>query len=174
VPHILKGFLIVAILSAAMSSVSSALTSLASVSTMDFVKHWIPERSEGFFLRFSKTSTLVWAVILIFVAHLSRQVEFVLNAAFSLRGLTSGALVGGLSLAVFWRKGSATPIIAGMLTSLAFMTAIQLLPQLASSKDWWMRTVGTEIFWPWYTLIGALFTLGTAWLVRKAQAPARS
>src|SRR5207247_4599194 len=38
VPHVLKGFLIVAILSAAMSSVSSALTSLASVSTMDFVK----------------------------------------------------------------------------------------------------------------------------------------
>jgi Na+/proline symporter len=33
VPHLLKGFLIVAILSAAMSSVSSALTSLASVST---------------------------------------------------------------------------------------------------------------------------------------------
>ena len=38
VPHILKGFLIVAILSAAMSSVSSALTSLSSVSTMDFFK----------------------------------------------------------------------------------------------------------------------------------------
>src|SRR5205823_2588577 len=37
VPHVVKGFLIVAILSAAMSSVSSALTSLASVSTMDFV-----------------------------------------------------------------------------------------------------------------------------------------
>ena len=42
VPHLLKGFLIVAILSAAMSSVSSALTSLASVSTMDFVKHVLP------------------------------------------------------------------------------------------------------------------------------------
>src|SRR4026207_62173 len=38
VPHVLRGFLIVALLSAAMSSVSSALTSLASVSTMDFVK----------------------------------------------------------------------------------------------------------------------------------------
>src|SRR5262245_15770227 len=38
VPHVLKGFLIVAILAAAMSSVSSALTSLASVSTMDFIK----------------------------------------------------------------------------------------------------------------------------------------
>jgi Na+(H+)/acetate symporter ActP len=141
---------------------------------MDFVKHLLPQRSELFFLRFSKTSTLVWAGTLILVAYLSRQVEFVLNAAFSLRGLTSGALVGGLSLAVFWRKGSATPIVAGMLTSLVLMTAIQLLPQLSWTKEWWMRTVGTEIFWPWYTLIGAVFTLGTAWLVRKAQAPSRA
>src|SRR3984893_974076 len=59
VPHVLKGFLIVAILSAAMSSVSSALTSLASVSTMDFVRHVSRNRDEGFFLRFSKISTVV-------------------------------------------------------------------------------------------------------------------
>src|SRR3954465_5984010 len=85
VPHYLKGFLIVAILSAAMSSVSSALTSLASVSTMDFVRHLLPGKNEAFFLRFSKTSTVAWAVALIFIAYLSRRVEFVLNAAFSLR-----------------------------------------------------------------------------------------
>ena len=29
-----------------------------------------------------------------------------------------------------------------------------------------MKVVGTEIFWPWYTLIGATITLLTAWLVR--------
>ena len=107
VPHVLKGFLIVAVLSAAMSSVSSALTSLSSVSTMDFVKHLMPDRTDKFYLRFSRVSTVVWAGALILVAYLSRQVEFVLNAAFSLRGLTSGALLGGLVLAVFWRKGRA-------------------------------------------------------------------
>src|SRR5207247_7908083 len=115
VPHLLKGFLIVAILSAAMSSVSSALTSLASVSTMDFVKHLLPQRSEDFFLRFSKGSTVLWAAALILIAYLSRQVEFVLNAAFSLRGLTSGALLGGLALAVFWKKGRAASVITVML-----------------------------------------------------------
>ena len=86
VPHLLRGFLIVAILSAAMSSVSSALTSLASVSTMDFVRHLIPKKSELFFLRFSKISTVFWAIALIFIAYLSRQVEFVLNAAFRCAG----------------------------------------------------------------------------------------
>jgi SSS family transporter len=167
VPHVLRGFLIVAILSAAMSSVSSALTSLASVSTMDFVKHFLRGRSEAFFLRFSKISTVVWGVELILLAYLSRQVEFVLNAAFSLRGLTSGALVGGLALAIFWKKDRPAPVIGGMLVSLVVMTAIQSLPKLDSTKELWLSTVGTEIFWPWFTLIGAVITLVTAWLLRK-------
>jgi SSS family transporter len=173
VPHVLKGFLIVAILSAAMSSVSSALTSLASVSTMDFVKHALPGRSETFFLRFSKGSTVLWAAVLILTAYLSRQVAFVLNAAFALRGLTSGALVGGLALAVFWKKGRSIPVITGMVVSLATMTTIQLLPKLDCTKDLWMKTVGTEIFWPWYTLIGAAITLLTASLVRTLLPAAR-
>jgi len=174
VPHLLKGFLIVAILSAAMSSVSSALTSLASVSTMDFVKHVLPGRSESFFLRFSKVSTIAWAVALILTAYLSRQVAFVLNAAFALRGLTSGALVGGLALAVFWKKGRSFPVITGMVASLVVMIAIQLLPRLECTKALWMRFVGAEIFWPWYTLIGAAITLLTAGLVRRVAPEPRS
>jgi SSS family transporter len=167
VPHILKGFLIVAILSAAMSSVSSALTSLASVSTMDFVKHLLPQRSESFFLRFSKISTVVWAGALIFVAYLSRKVDFVLNAAFSLRGLTSGALLGGLTLAIFWKKGRAFSVITGMVISLAVMTAIQTFPIWSVTKELWAKAIGTEIYWPWYTLIGLLVTLAVAWLTER-------
>ena len=166
VPHILKGFLIVAILSAAMSSVSSALTSLASVSTMDFVKHLLPNRSDMFFLRFSKISTVFWAVALVIIAYLSRRVDFVLNAAFQLRGLTGGALLAGLILAVFWKRGRSGPVVGAMLISLACMTFIQLLPKLSWSKDFWMRHVGVEIFWPWYTLIGVVITLVAAYALR--------
>ena len=162
VPHLLRGFLIVAVLSAAMSSVSSALTSLASVSTMDFVRHRWSQRSDAFYLRFSKLSTIAWAAALILVAYLSREVEFVLNTAFSLRGLTSGALLGGLLLAVFWRKGAGGPVVTAMSVSLAVMTAIQVLPQWSVTKGWWMNHIGVEIFWPWYTLIGTVITLTVA------------
>jgi len=175
VPHVLKGFLIVAILSAAMSSVSSALTSLSSVATMDFVRPLQPQKSEAYFLRFSKLATVGWAIVLIGIAYLSRQVEFVLNAAFSLRGLTSGALVGGLALAIFWRRSRGLPVIAGMLVSLVAMTAIQWLPKWSATQGWWQHVVGTEFFWPWYTLIGACITLATARLMRailpEASAP---
>jgi Na+/proline symporter len=166
VPHVLRGVLIVAILSAAMSSVSSALTSLASVSTMDFVKPMSRPKDEAFFLRFSKISTVVWAALLVVTAYLSRQVEFVLNAAFSLRGLTSGALVGGLILAVCWRNTRPGPVITGMLVSLGVMTAIEVLPALSATKNFWMAHIGTGIFWPWYTLIGAVVTLSVAWASR--------
>jgi Na+/proline symporter len=167
VPHILKGFLIVAILSAAMSSVSSALTSLASVSTMDFVKPWSPRKSEEFLLRFSKGSTVFWAGLLVVTAYVSRQVAFVLNAAFSLRGLTSGALVGGLILSITWRKGRALPVVIAMLIAVGIMIAIEVLPVLPQTSSFWRQAVGTPIYWPWYTLIGGCITLAVAGVLRR-------
>jgi SSS family transporter len=180
VPPVLKGFLVVAILAAAMSSVSAGLSALSSVFTMDFYKSLTRrEHSEDFYLRFSKRSTAFWAVLLVAVAVLTSAVESVLNAAFALNGLTSGAMLGGLILALWWRQGRAVPVLAGMFTALAVMTAIHSLPRMAWSKDWWQATFGPAIFWPWYTLIGTGITLGVAALVRTvlshriAQVPAR-
>ena len=162
VPHVLKGFLIVAILAAAMSSVSSALTSLASVSTMDFVKGLTKgEKSEEYFLNFSKYSTVFWAVVLVLVAYLSREVVYVLNAAFTLRGLTSGALLGGLIMVLTGKKGSPWPLITGMVASLCVMIGV-------SQFDWKTVVNGSEITqkiaWPWFTLIGTTVTLSVAGL----------
>ncbi|MGN6386775.1 MAG: sodium:solute symporter [Verrucomicrobiota bacterium] len=160
VPHLLKGFLIVAILAAAMSSVSSALTSLASVSTMDFVKGLTGgKRSEFFYLRFSKFSTVIWAAMLIVVAYLSREVPYVLNAAFSLRGLTSGALLGSLGLVLFWKRGSAIPIFVGMIGSLLAMIWITEKLRITTPSG-----AQGGIAWPWFTLIGTIICCGLAWI----------
>jgi solute:Na+ symporter, SSS family len=166
VPHILKGFLIVAILSAAMSSISSAITALASVSTMDFIRQMVKGRDEEYFLRFSKYSTVFWALMLVGTAWLTRQVTFVLNAAFSLRGLTAGALLGGLILALFWRRVGARAAMMGMVTSVVVMVIIYGAPNVPGLKDVWARVFGAEIFWPWFTLIGTTITLSVAWLVK--------
>jgi SSS family transporter len=173
VPHVLKGFLIVAILSAAMSSISSAITSLASVSTMDFVKQTVRGRDEEFYLRWSKYSTVFWAAMLVFTAWLTREVTFVLNAAFSLRGLTAGALLGGLILALFWRRVGPRAAVTGMIASVIVMNLIYWPPNVPVLKDWWLRTFGGEIFWPWFTLIGTIITIASACLVR-ALIPRRS
>jgi SSS family solute:Na+ symporter len=166
VPHVMRGFLIVAILAAAMSSISSAISALASVSTMDFVRPVMKPRSEAYFLQFSKYSTLFWAAALVFVAWLTREVQFVLNAAFSIRGLTSGALLGGLILALFWQRVGARAAMAGMVASVLVMNLVYWPPNVPGLKDWWQRTFGGEVFWPWFTLIGLVITLGVAALMR--------
>jgi SSS family transporter len=166
VPHLLRGFLIVAILSAAMSSISSALTALSSVSTMDFIKRGLPARDEEFFLRFSRNSTVFWAAALVGVAWLTRQVPFVLNAAMEVRGLTSGALLGSLLIAVFWRKLGARAAVAGMATALMVVNLLYWPPRLESTKAWWEATFGKGVFWPWFTLIGTAITLAVAGLTR--------
>ncbi|HEY3861383.1 MAG TPA: hypothetical protein VGO59_05790 [Verrucomicrobiae bacterium] len=155
VPHVLKGLLIVAILAAAMSSVSSALTSLASVSTMDFARKMLPDKPDEFFLRLSKISTVLWGAALILVASASRQRQLVVETAFSLRGLTSGALLGGLILAITWKRGRPGPVVLGMFCSLAVMA--------------WITRPGAKfaIYFPWYTMIGCLITLLVAWMARK-------
>jgi len=167
VPHVLKGFLIVAILSAAMSSISSAITSLASVSTMDFIRQAVKGRDEEYFLRFSKYSTVFWAAMLVLTAWLTREVTFVLNAAFSLRGLTSGALLGGLILALFGRGVGPRAAMAGMTASLMVMNVIYWPANIPALRETWLSMFGGEVFWPWFTLIGTLTTLGTAALVAR-------
>ena len=97
-----------------------------------------------------------------------------LNAAFALRGLTSGALLGGLMLVVFWKRDRARPVVSGMIAALLVMTAIQVLPKMEWSQPLWKQWIGPEIFWPWYTLIGTVVTLSVAWSVRaltKRQVP---
>jgi Na+/proline symporter len=169
VPHLLRGFLIVAILSAAMSSISSALTALSSVSTMDFVKRWLPAREERSILRFSRNSTVFWAAALVGVAWLTRQVPFVLNAAMEVRGLTSGALLGSLLLAVFWRQVGARAAIAGMASAVIVMNLLYWPPRLELTKAWWEETFGKGVFWPWFTLIGTTVALAVAALTRAVR-----
>ena len=165
VPHVLKGFLIVAILSAAMSSISSALTSLASVSTMDFVKGLMKKRDEDFYFKFSRYSTVLWAAILVLVAYLSREQARLLSAAFKLRGLTSGALLGALGLVVFWRRGSSTPVVCGMLASVAVMIGIsQITWETGIGPDG--KPIVASVAWPWFTLFGTIVTVSVATLVR--------
>jgi hypothetical protein len=73
----------------------------------------------------------------------------VLNAAFSLRGLTSGALLGGILLAMFGKRGTSAPIAVAMLVSFLVMVLI----------SW---KFSKSVFWPWYTLLGTIVTIAAA------------
>ena len=152
-----KGLLLVGIFAAAMSSVSSALSALASVSTMDLVGVGSEAKDDATAMRESKKRTVMWAVMLCVVAWASFQlVKFggatnAIDMAFVLVGLTSGGLLGGVLLALTLKQGRGFPIIIGMVTSLIAMLAIK-------------HGLKEAIHWPWYTAIGCGITLSVTML----------
>lgn len=165
-PPILKGFLIVAILSAAMSSVTAALSALSSVSTMDIFKGLSKKvHTDEFFMKFSRASMIAWAVILVIVAVASRHVESALNTALALSGWTNGAMLGGLLLVLFWRSGRSLPVIIGMVVAVASTVYIANFFTFSTVGPDGKAVVG-KVAWPWFTLIGTVITLTVAWLVR--------
>jgi SSS family solute:Na+ symporter len=128
------------------------------------VKHLFPRRDEVFFLRFSRNSTVFWAAALVGVAWLTRHQPFVLNAAMEVRGLTSGALLGSLLLALLWRKVGPRAAVTGMLAAVTVMNLLYWPPRLPATKEWWQRTFHGDVFWPWFTLIGVAVALTTAFV----------
>jgi Na+/proline symporter len=153
-PSVLRGLLVVAILSAAMSSVSSALSALSSVSTMDLWRPWLGrDWTEHRLLKFSRRSTVVWAVVLAVVAWWSQQATSVLSLAFSLNGLTAGGMLGALLLLLWWKRGSPWPVVCGMMASFGFTLWL-------SNFSWTVVEQGEEVtksvYWPWYAMAGTL------------------
>ena len=140
-----KGLLLVGIFAAAMSSVSSALSALSSVTVMDLGMAK-KEASDEEKLKTGRRWTLFWGVVLVGVAFASREVKSVMDAAFSLVGLASGGLLGGVLLALTLKQGRGIPVMIGMSVSLLSMIGIKYGLQEA-------------IHWPWYTAIGCGITL---------------
>jgi hypothetical protein len=52
----------------------------------------------------------------------------------------------------------------GMTASFVVMNLIYWPAKIPSVTAWWIRTFGGEVFWPWFTLIGTVVTLGVAWV----------
>lgn len=163
-PVAVKGLLVVAILSAAMSSVSSALSALASVATMDLLCGWRSGMSERAIFRWSRGMTLVWAGALAVVALWSRHSPSALTLALSLSGLTNGASLAAFGLALFARgPGRATSLVVAVVGSIAFMATVHFIPRLPEgvwARQVWDQWFGAALAWPWYSLLGAGVTLG--------------
>jgi len=155
VPPILKGFLIAGILAAAMSSISGALSALGSVSVMDLYREFDKNRqSEKHYLSLSRWAILFVAIVLVGIAYFCKTAPLVFNLAFTLAGLTSGALLGSVLFAIWKKRCHPGPIIAGMVCSFIAMATIIIV----------VRKTEITINWPWFTPIGTAITLGVAYL----------
>ncbi len=114
-PHGLIGLLIAVIFSAAMSSTSSELNSLASTTAIDFYKRVLNKNgSDKDFLKASKMLTLAWGVIAIIFAIIANNAENLIEAVNIIGSIFYGTILGIFLVAFFFKtvRGNAVFIAA--------------------------------------------------------------
>ncbi len=147
-PHGLIGLLVVAILAAAMSSLSSVINSLSAVSTEDLalVLRGIDERR---YVLISRVAALFWAVVILAFSLFAGDIaDTVIEAINKIGSIFYGPILATFALATTTRavRGSAANI--------------GILGGVGVNLFLWLEA--PQIFWFWWNLAGFLATLAFA------------
>lgn len=148
-PHGIIGLLIVAILSAAMSSLSSAINSLSAVTTEDILVG-NKEVSDAQYARYSKGASLFWGVVCIVLAFFAGNIaDTVIEAINKIGSVFYGPILATFIAAVGLKFIKARAMNIGLVLGVGVNIFLWLV-------------VGDNLFWFWWNLVGAVVTLGVA------------
>ncbi len=159
-PHGVIGILIVAILSAAMSSLSSTINSLSAVTTEDFLTRGkqIPPAQ---YVRYSKLTALFWGVVCIVIAFFAGDIaSTVIEAINKIGSVFYGPILATFLAAVRFKRIHSTGMNIGLVAGVGVNVFLWLV-------------VGENIFWFWWNAIGTVVTLSVAALVSTLVPPQR-
>ncbi len=160
-PHGMIGILMVGIMSAAMSSLSSTINSLSAVTVEDFFNRGDKKLSNEQYMRISKISVVFWGGVCIGAAFLfggsDSPVIEIINAIGS---VFYGPVLATFVLAIFSKKvnsqGMKAGIIIAVLVNLLFSKTMQNMFGL---------DFGFSIFWMWLNFTGFILAVAIAYLV---------
>lgn len=131
----IAGLVTAGVFAAGMSSVASALNSLATVTVNDFYKKIYPEASDTKCLKVSKYMTLFWGVFSTLFALCLGGLGTVLDIINILGPLFYPCMLSTYVLAVFCKKGNEKGCIAAVLAGLAIDLYMFLFTSVGSL--WW-------------------------------------
>ena len=156
-PSGLKGLLLAGAFAAAMSSLDSAMAALSSSVVMDFLKPVLGDsRSEQSWVRISRVTVMIFAVILVVIAYLLSLVEMsYLWLSFRIVGIPYSILLGIFLLGVLTKRGSDKSNLLIMLSG-AMIAGVGLYLE---------QTGRLNIAWPWILLFGTIWSFGLGALV---------
>jgi Na+/proline symporter len=160
-PHGLIGLLMIGILSAAMSSLSSTINSLAAVSVEDLFKKKADDLDSKKYMRFSKGAVLFWGVVCIGAAYLfggshSPVIE-IINAIGS---VFYGPILATFVLAIFSKKVNSVGMNIGIIVSVAINLLLSTTVQKIFGFD-----LGIHVFWMWLNFTGFILAVIIAYAV---------
>lgn len=157
-PNGIIGILIVAIMSAAMSSLSSTVNSLSAVTMEDFVKRYRPNMSSEKYVSTSRFLSIFWGLVCLFFAFFAGNIEgTVIEVINKISSVFYGPILAAFILAILTKKTHALGANIGIIAGVLFNIYLWLyVPQ---------------IFWFWWNALGCLITiivgLGVSYIVKR-------
>ena len=148
-PHGLIGFIIAAIVAAALSP---SINAMASTTVNDFyVKYWKKDATDASLLRLSKQLTVFWGIVQLIVAIGAQYLDrSLLDSGLSVLSLTSGPVLGAFLIGVLTTRVQSGAMLVGMFVGTVTVGWI-----------WWTSAAG----FTWFALVGAAVTAAVALLV---------
>ncbi|WP_179337244.1 sodium:solute symporter family transporter [Winogradskyella ludwigii] len=183
-PNGLIGILMVGIMSAAMSSLSSTINSLSAVTIEDFFNSGEKKLSEKKYMLLSKGLVVFWGVICIMAAYLFGNSEStVIELINAISSLFYGPILAAFVIAIFLKKVNHIGMNAAIITAVVVNLVFKYLPELVYlfnqghfySGDVSLHAALAELgihnipnlFWIWYNLTGFVIALVVAVIVSK-------
>nr|WP_299382677.1 sodium:solute symporter [Allomuricauda sp.] len=157
-PNGVIGILIVAIMSAAMSSLSSTVNSLSAVTMEDFVKRFKPDLDDKKYVFTSRLLSLFWGLVCLFFAFFAGNIEgTVIEVINKISSIFYGPILAAFILAILTKKTHALGANLGIVVGVLFNMYL------------WLYV--PEVFWFWWNAIGCLVTIlvavAVSYLIRQ-------
>ncbi len=150
VPQGLRALIFASLLSAAMSSLDSALNSLSAATVHDFIAPRLKEKDR--LLMVSKLTTGVWGVLITGFAFVVGDIsETVIESINKIGSAFSGPILAAFAVGVLSKKATAKSITVGIVCGVGFNLFL------------WVGIPG--VFWMWWNLFGFLVAVGISYFV---------
>ncbi|KAJ3606198.1 hypothetical protein NHX12_025719 [Muraenolepis orangiensis] len=115
----LPGLFVACLFSGALSTISSAFNSLATVTMEDLIKPHFPAMTDAKATLLSKALALAYGLVCLAMAYVASLMGSVLQAAFSIFGMVGGPLLGVFCLGMFFPWANSTGALVGLASGLA-------------------------------------------------------
>lgn len=114
----LPGLFVACLFSGALSTISSAFNSLATVTMEDLIKPHVPAMTEARATLLSKMLALAYGLVCLAMAYIASLMGSVLQAALSIFGMVGGPLLGLFCLGMFFPWANSTGALVGLASGL--------------------------------------------------------
>jgi Na+/proline symporter len=151
------GLIVAVIFTAAMSSTSGEINSLAAVTVIDlYQRHFRKHASDHHYLKASRYSTVFWGIYAVIFAQFGRNFGALIEAVNIIGSLFYGGLLGVFVLAFFFKKVGAKGAFFGVLAGEAAIFAAYFF---------------TKISYLWYNVVGCIVVVAAGVLISRVFEP---